>query len=306
VVSAKPNVNESTLPVVALKEKAVSSGVDIEVGESGYKELSTATVPKAQSVSALELKRSDKRDFGHSGAGTLRAINTKEMFDVRQQADFFMALGQHDEAIKVLEQSNAESQESNPLVLLDLLKILHTLSRRNEFDRYRPEFNLLFTGIVPPYEGFLNEGNGLESYPDIVDQIVKLWPSDDATDFIEHCMVRAPEDEPSQGFDLEAFRELLILHGILRRIDNVEMDSGLMPFSANRTTSATLSAEAIESGIDSVVLGSADVDSLVIPPTQTKAAPETPNLDLDLTNNNASNLIDFDVNDISGFDKPGA
>jgi hypothetical protein len=311
IKSTSTSIAESSAGQVQLANKSLSGsdahpGVDIEVGESAFAGLAPVAALQTHTSSGLEPKRTDKRDFAPSGSATLRAINTKEMFDVRQQADFFMALGQHDEAIRVLEQSNSESEESNPLVLLDLLKILHTLSRRTEFDRYRSEFNLLFTGIVPQYASFLNEGNGLEKYPEIVQQIVKLWSSDDAMDFIEQCMVRAPEDEPTEGFDLEAFRDLLILHGILRRIDNFEIDSGLMPFSTNRTMSGTLTSEAAESGFDAVAPGNSNMAPLAIPPPHSEGAPDLPDLDLDLTNNHAGNLIDFDVNEISGFDKPNA
>ena len=257
-----------------------------------------------------DIKRTDKRDFAHSGSATLRAINTKEMFDVRQQADFFMALGQHDEAIKVLEQSNLESEESNPLVLLDLLKIFHTLSRRTEFDRHRAEFNLLFTGIVPTYGHFLHEGNSLDSYPDIVAQLQDLWPSDDAMDYLEQCMVRTPEDDVAQGFDIEAFRDLLMLHAVLRRLDTAELDSNLAPFSANRAAPPNLAA-ADESDSDMVPLPVLPIEE----GADNVAAPMDLELDIDLgdspddakpVQSASGNLIDFDVNGLSQFGKPKA
>lgn len=268
----------------------------------------TQTVVRTDNAPAIatpsEIKRNDKRDFAPSGSANLRAINTKEMFDVRQQAEFFMALGQHDEAIQVLEQSNLESEESNPLVLLDLLKILHTLSRRGEFERYRAEFNLLFTGMVPNYANFTAEGKGLDSYPDIIQQVENLWPSDDALDYLERCMVRTSEDDAGQGFDLEAFRDLLTLHAVLRRLDTAGLDSNLTPFSANRTMSSPLSEDSQYASTESKVPSNADTAPL----PSLQYAPETkdvaPALDLDLTNDGSTNLIEFDVNGLSGFNKP--
>ena len=80
---------------------------------------------------------------------SLKALNTREMLDVRQQAEFFMTLGQHEDAIGMLKDSIDGSPDSNPLVYLDLLRLLHTLGRKTEFDQYRDDFNALFTVCRP-------------------------------------------------------------------------------------------------------------------------------------------------------------
>jgi hypothetical protein len=125
-----------------------------------------------------------------------------------------------------------------------------------------------------------------------MNQIADLWPSDEAMDYIEQCMVRTPEDDPDQGFDLQAFRDLLTLHAMLRRLGN-DADSALAPFSANRTMAGVLATDASDSDL-------APLPELP-PAARTLAAP---NLDLDLTDNNGTNLMDFDINGIGGVDKP--
>lgn len=176
-----------------------------------------------------------QRDFSHSLNATLHAINTQEMLDVRQQADFFMTLGQHEEAISLLETSIRESDESNPLVYLDLLKVLHTLSRKPEFDHYRNEFNAIFTGWAPQYAVFGQPGNSLDAYPQICAEISQIWGSESALEFLEQCMIRSPEDASEHYFDLDAFRDLLLLHAIAGRIRRQSSsDSGFLPFSAMR------------------------------------------------------------------------
>lgn len=172
-------------------------------------------------------------DFGHSMATTLRAVNTQEMLDVRQQADFFMTLGQHDEALGLLKDCVDGSAESNPLVYLDLLKMLHTLGRKAEFDHYRSDFNALFSGHIPVYAVFNQGGEGLEAYPDICLSIDALWPTEQAIEYIEKCLVHKLDDETKQGIDLEAFRDLLMLHGVVKRLGS-SSDSGLGPFLASR------------------------------------------------------------------------
>ncbi len=163
----------------------------------------------------------------------LSSINTREVLDVRQQAEFFMTLGQHEDALHILEYSINGSHESNPLVYLDLLTVLHTLSRKDEFERYRLAFNAVFSGRVPPYTQFSEKGHRLEAYGDACDHIVGLWPSEAAQNFIEQCLVRA-NHEMVQEFDLNAFEDLLTLYGVLRRLV-IGSESGFVPFSTSKS-----------------------------------------------------------------------
>jgi hypothetical protein len=255
---------------------------------------STAALHPVQQTGAVE--RSNRSDFAPSGTGTIRAINTREMLDVRQQAEFFMALGQHDEAVRLLESNILGSADCNPLVFLDLLKIFHTLSRRTEFERYREEFNAQFTGRIPPYASFLSEGNGLEAYEDICNQIVVLWPTDYTIDYIEQCLVRLPEDAPEQGIDLEAFKDLLMLYGVLKRLDQGN-DSGHAPFSASRVGPALTTAlvpamtapQPVTAVENSAATSPVDIDLDLDLDLSAVQAPGTPKSD--------NNLIDFDMSE---------
>ncbi|MDO8699979.1 MAG: hypothetical protein Q7J75_06100 [Rhodoferax sp.] len=237
----KPETKRPTLP--SLPESAPSVGmyevdIDLQLADSAFSDLgkpapalaSDAPILAAQRV-ATDLDNQPK--FSPSAHGTLREISTEEMLDVRQQADFFMTLGQYDEAIGVLEGCINASGESNPLVYLDLLKVLHTLSKKSGYDHYRDQFNALFTGTVPVYASFHQQGNNLNAYPDICARIVELWPSSEALEYIEKCLVRAPGTVQTRGFDLEAFRDLLMLHGVIKRLASAS-ESGLIPFSAAR------------------------------------------------------------------------
>lgn len=154
-----------------------------------------------------------------------------EMLDARQQADFYMALGQYDEAIEVLETLIENSSEANPLVYLDLLNVFRTLSRKTSYDLFRARFNALFSGHVPAFGDFNSAGQELETYADVCGRIAASWPSQDSVQFIEKCMVRSQDNGPQWEFDLEAFRDLLMLHALARRINAVS-DAGLLPFTA--------------------------------------------------------------------------
>lgn len=302
--SAPAKVEAAKVSSVQAEE---SDDVDIDLSYTGKMGVTPMTVPMPVAVVGGPAGRSNDVQLSQ---GNLKAINTKEMLDVRQQAEFFMALGQHDEAVRLLESNITDSADVNPLVFLDLLKILHTLSRRAEFERYREEFNHQFTGRIPEYSSFLMEGNGLEDYDDICQQIIVLWPTEYTIDFIEQCLVRVPEDDPEQGIDLEAFKDLLLLYGVLRRLDQT-LDSAVKPFSASRT--ANSSQLGTQHATVAVAL---DVDIDTVPPLP--VVPETSgrvplsdldlDLDLDLHTGDApvpvadhGNLINFDM---SGYELP--
>jgi hypothetical protein len=165
------------------------------------------------------------RDLTMSVAGGLRAIDSEELLDVRQQADFFLALGEHQKAIDVLTTRIAQVGESSPLVCLDLLKIYHKLGRESEFEFMRQEFNNWFTGRVPVIDDFGNEGRSLEKYPKVIDQIVALWPDPRVLEYIENCIYHHSADVYEPDFDLLAYRELLLLHGIAKRIVRLSDDA---------------------------------------------------------------------------------
>ncbi len=225
---------------------------------------------RSASIATLNI---GQRDAVHSLHASLQALNTQEMLDVRQQADFFMTLGQHEEAIQVLEASLLESESSNPLVYLDLLAVLHTLSRKSSFDKHRADFNELFTGRVPIYSSFGRPGNSLDAYPQICGEIENIWGKDSTIEFLEQCMVRRSEDALDHYFDLEAFRDLLMLHAVASRFElSAETDSAPMPFSAVKTNPP------VES-----------LDSLQGDRFQASATGE----------DNPHNLIDFDVSGLS-------
>lgn len=278
------------------------SGVDIdlEVRESAFTRLVHDSKQVAgHSESGILLPSSvvppGHTDFSYSVNATLRAINTHEMLDERQQAEFFMTLGQSDDAIRLLEDSIQHSAEANPLVYLDLLKMLHTLSRKSEYEHYRETFNSVFSGRIPPFTHFSEKGYGLDAYEDVCQHIAALWPTEDALHFIEQCLVRT-QDGLTQEFDLDAFRDLLTLHGVLLRIF-ATADTGLNPLSTFKTQALSQK-------------NAASQGSIVTPfnPDQTMPLVATgkgvSSVDLDLSESN--NLLEFDELTLAPSERTGA
>ncbi len=298
VTSDQPQPRGAYMPAVELpiavrgKPAEVATKVDIELHLSDPENLdqdrALQGASKADDQSApsrLASKAVGHLDFANSMTTSLRAVNTQDMLDVRQQAEFFMTLGQHEEAVSLLRESVDMGGGANPLVYLDLLKMLHTLGRKTEYDLYRNGFNATFSGQVPRYADFNQPGSGLEAYPEVCRRIVTRWPSDEVVSFIETCLLRTQGEGRAQEFDLEAFRDLLLLHSVAKRIAS-SLNSSFLPFSAATAAIAEVG----------VKLNDYPADAVVAEAVQAVSKPASPDsritIDVDLTEQ-PGNLIDF-------------
>ena len=97
------------------------------------------SVPFSSSSSSKQVS-----GFGSSLMHPSRAVKAEELFDVQQQADFFVSIGQHEQAIEVLRIHIAENIETSALVYLDLFNLYHQLKRPAEYEALRETFNQRF------------------------------------------------------------------------------------------------------------------------------------------------------------------
>jgi hypothetical protein len=140
------------------------------------------------------------------------------ILDVRQQADFFVSLGQTDRALDILQKQIAESSQSNPVVYLDLLALYHSLGMKTNFRECRAAFHQHFNGLVPDFPAFHSVGNDLLAYPETLASLVALWPGRESLSFLENCIFCNTESQVSESFDLAAFDDLLMLHAIAEMV----------------------------------------------------------------------------------------
>ena len=154
-------------------------------------------------------------DFQNSLSGAGRAVKVEELLDIQQQADFFISLGQYDQAVATLRNHIADNVETSVLAYLDLLKIYHLQGRARDYELVRHEFNELFNAEVPELAAFRQQTRGLEAYQSILSQLSALWASPAVLDFIEQSIFRKP-GQGSQVLDLEAYRELLMLYAVAK------------------------------------------------------------------------------------------
>ena len=145
-----------------------------------------------------------------------RNLNSEATLDIRQQAEFFVSLGQTERAAQLLRREIKESEEANPFVYLDLLALFHSLGLKSEFQQLRESFEHLFCCRIPAFTFFKNRSLDLESYPDVLAHIVGIWSQPDVLVWLESCIFQTPGRSGSLGFDLAAFQDLLFLHAVAR------------------------------------------------------------------------------------------
>ena len=199
----------------AVSRRDPSGGVDIDLdldresGFDGYESLHDSSLHGALMPSA---SMSDQQTAGS------RSLATEELFDIQQQADFFVSLGETDKAIGVLKAHLLESQEPSALAYLDLFKLYHQQGNRSEYETLREEFNHKFNAGAPPFDQYSDNSVGLEGYETAFGRIQALWPQPRVLHVIEKSIFRDAEDEDGEVFDLEAYRELLLLYAVAKEM----------------------------------------------------------------------------------------
>ena len=160
---------------------------DVDPGDFG-----PATIPVPVSVQAeLPEPEGDKtaaRSPAPEAIKARRMVQPGEMFDVQQQAEFFISVG---EAIELLRSHIATHEDSSPLAYLELLHLYYTLSRRDDFDQLRARFAKHFNARVPAMPGFTDKGSSLlQGYPEQLARIEALWPVDEVEDCLAHYLFK--------------------------------------------------------------------------------------------------------------------
>ncbi len=194
---------------------------DVDPGDFG-----PATIPVPVSVHAeLETEPAPQapspvRTSGPEAIKARRMVQPGELFDVQQQAEFFISVGEHQQAIELLRSHIDTHEDSSPLAYLELLHLYYTLSRRDDFDQLRARFARHFNARVPAMPGFTDKGSSLlQGYPEQLARIEALWPVDEVETCLAHYLFKqdgAPDPDAPAPFDLAAFDDLLLLLSIAR------------------------------------------------------------------------------------------
>jgi len=192
--------------------------VDLDLDELHLE--SAHKLPTPRPASKARHEPGDRPEFlpSLSGfSGMPRMVNAEELFDVQQQADFFVSLGHPDKAVDVLRLHITDNVETSALVYLDLFDLYHSLGRKDDYDALRKDFHRMFNAQVPVFEDYAMDTHGLEHYVAALTRIESLWPTPKVLDVLEESIFRK-SDSRGEVFSLAAYRELLLLHSIAKKI----------------------------------------------------------------------------------------
>ncbi|MGE0350226.1 hypothetical protein [Hydrogenophaga sp.] len=290
--------------VAPLDNNARSMDVDLSLDLDQDSSLESMPVPLDRDVRskrqpeqpAAPLQAGDRRDFSPSALGVSRSVAAEELFDVQQQADFFVSLGEEEQAIQVLRGHLAESHEPSPLAYLDLFKLYHRLGRREDYDALRDEFNHVFNAGAPPFSQYADAGRGLDAYETAFSRIQSLWPQPKVLDLIEESIFRDANDDQVEVFDLEAYRELLLLHAIAKELIQRDDSPGASHSEFRQTSMQPLKADGRVSVRSTAAATGADLAGRNTEPMAFDVlTPASANLGLDINLNDLSEFSAFEA-----------
>lgn len=202
-------------------------------------------LPRAAPVLGVDLGRGG-REFGFATGVPPRPVSVEELLDLDQQVEFFLALGQAQSAIDLLLRHVRSTGGTNAQPYFKLLEIYRDQGDEEAYERTRERFNQRFNAHAPGWTGDLAGGRLLEDYPDVVQRLQRAWPQPVRTVAeLDGLLLRRADLEP---FDLPAYRELLMLHALVRDLPVAGMaEAGAhlapVPALAQPTAPAVLARE---------------------------------------------------------------
>lgn len=142
-------------------------------------------------------------------------INPEELFDLQQQAEFFVSVGEHSQAIEVMKKYIAANATTAPAAYLDLLRLYRSLSRVDDFNQLRAQFHEHFNAQVPEFGAFNQPGRTLFAHPEALARIEAVWSDESVLPLLESLLFRRDAAAHAR-FELEAYDDLLLLYAIAR------------------------------------------------------------------------------------------
>lgn len=207
---------------------------------------------------------------------------------VQEQADFFAALGQFDQAEELLRRFIGENPATSPLAYLSLLSLYYNAQNHQAFDALREHYNHTFNAQVPNFDAFKTDQRGLESYPETIAQIQQLWGTSDVIRLLEDFLFKVSKTQGESTFAPLAYRELLLLYGIATETMASPEDISRMRAAAADTKRWLQPTEVPAPNVAAPKPESVDFNTGPIPldhdldHLSTDTPPENMNLDLDL------------------------
>lgn len=206
IPAATDFVEPATTPATASASLAPSMLADVVL-----------PIPSVQVPTLAALEASDSETESATSAlewptPHRQIIQPEAIFDLQQQAEFFISVGENEQAIDVMKKHIAENETSSPLAYLELLRLYHSLGRTEDFNQLRAVFHQHFNANVPAFSVFNQTGRSLLGYADTLAQIEAIWSDAAVLKLLEDCLFHRSTAQPV--FDLQAYDDLMLLYAI--------------------------------------------------------------------------------------------
>jgi len=135
--------------------------------------------------------------------------------DVLDQAEVVMAFGHGDLAIHLLQEHLRATPTESPVPWLLLLDLLHRAGNTTGYAAASTECRRYFNVNLSdhPVSRDNETSHGLEAYPHLLEQLVKVRNTPDAETFF-HDLIHDNRGGTRTGFEPGAYRDILLLHSI--------------------------------------------------------------------------------------------
>lgn len=177
----------------------------------------TASDSVSHGVASVEISEvtESQMDADSGLPSRLREMAADELVDLEQQADFFMALGQDQAAIDLLNGHINGASSASPLPYLKLMEIYGTKNDRMGYEQLRLRFQRRFNAVVPDWGISLDDGKALDHYPEVSQLLSASWGTPaSALKLLESYLFRS--DGQVSAFDLPAYHDLVLLYAVAR------------------------------------------------------------------------------------------
>jgi pilus assembly protein FimV len=197
----------SPAPVPSSSQRTAPLGITPPLNEPTVTSMRVLAEPAADAVNQPTIPAPRVR----------RELSAEELIDLEQQADFFIALGEEDQAIDLLMGHVRSSGGTSPMPYLKLLDIFHRRSDGDAYERMRERFNRRFNSFAPAWESYGRQTRTLQSYVPEFQHVMTTWSTpSQAVTLIQSLLYR--RDASSEVFELPAYEELLFLYAVARDV----------------------------------------------------------------------------------------
>lgn len=149
----------------------------------------------------------------------------EEFTDVMYEAEFWVSLGKHDNAISILEHYTLSENGHSPMPWLLLFDLYHKTESSDQYGSLQYQFQRIFNAKIPDWNDYEYAVNniGLEQMGLLMARVETLWGSSEIVPFLESLLID-DRDGTRQGFELGVYRDILFLFDLARELRKTSHD----------------------------------------------------------------------------------